>query len=179
MRGSFVRTLIAVLLALTLSACGAAVDLGGLARQITDTPGSAPVSASDKSLSEAVQQTIERANQAQATAFNTGDATLMRDTATASFYTDLVRTNRDLAAAGVRRIELVSTDFVSVSASGANATATTLEEQDDRGRVQHDRPVPLVELLGRVGAGGPERRSRHRPARRLRDAEVQRRVGRS
>lgn len=127
MRGSFVRTLIAVLLALTLSACGAAVDLGGLARQITDTPASAPVSASDQSLSEAVRQTIERANQAQATAFNTGDATLMRDTATASFYTDLVQTNRSLASSGVRQIELVSTDFVNVSASGANATATTLE----------------------------------------------------
>ena len=127
MRVSFVRNLVAVLLALTLSACGAAVDLGGLARQITDTPASSSVSASDPSLNLALRQTIERANRAQATAFNTGDATLMRDSATASFYADLVQTNRDLAAAGVRQIELVSTDFVSVSASGANATATTLE----------------------------------------------------
>ncbi|MDQ2951870.1 MAG: G1 family endopeptidase, partial [Chloroflexota bacterium] len=43
------------------------------------------------------------------------------------FYTQLQRTNRDLAAAGVREIELLATDFVSVSVSGANASATTLE----------------------------------------------------
>lgn len=121
---------IAILLALTLSACSGSVDLGGLARQIAGAPAatSAPASAaSDQTSPAAVKQTIEAANRAQAKAFNTGDATLMRDTATASFYTQLQQTNRDLASSGVRQIELVSTDFVSVSANGANATATTLE----------------------------------------------------
>lgn len=130
MRSQMPRALIAVLLALTLSACSGSVDLGGLARQIAGTPAatSAPVaSSSDQTLEAAVKQTIEAANQAQAKAFNTGDATLMRDTATASFYAELQQTNRDLAASGVRQIELVSTDFVSVSANGSNATATTLE----------------------------------------------------
>jgi hypothetical protein len=123
------KALIAVLLALTLSACSGSVDLGGLARQIAGTPAatSAPVASSDQTLEAAVKQTIEAANQAQAKAFNTGDATLMRNTATASFYTELQQTNRDLASSGVREIELVSTDFISVSANGANATATTLE----------------------------------------------------
>jgi len=124
------KALIAVLLALTLSACSGSVDLGGLARQITGTPaatGAPASSVSDQTLEAAVKQTIEAANRAQAKAFNTGDATLMRDTATASFYTELQQTNRDLASSGVRQIELVSTDFVSVSANGASATATTLE----------------------------------------------------
>ena len=124
------KALIAVLLALTLSACSGSVDLGGLARQISGTPaatGAPASSVSDQTLEAAVKQTIEAANRAQAKAFNTGDATLMRDTATASFYTELQQTNRDLASSGVRQIELVSTDFVSVSANGASATATTLE----------------------------------------------------
>ena len=129
MRRSLPQAVIAIVFALTLSACGGSVDLGGLARQIAGTPAvtSPAASASDQARSEAVRQTIARANQAQARAFNTGDATLMRDTATASFYTQLLQTNRDLASSGVRQIDLVSTDVLSVSADGANATATTLE----------------------------------------------------
>lgn len=130
MRSQMPKALIAVLLALTLSACSGSVDLGGLARQIAGTPAatSAPAgSASDSTLETAVKQTIETANQAQAKAFNTGDATLMSATATSSFYTQLLQTNRDLATSGVRQIDLVSTDFVSVSGTGASATATTLE----------------------------------------------------
>ena len=130
MRMVMPKALIAVLLALTLSACSGSVDLGGLARQISGTPaatGAPASSVSDQTLEAAVKQTIEAANRAQAKAFNTGDATLMRDTATASFYTELQQTNRDLASSGVRQIELVSTDFVSVSANGASASATTLE----------------------------------------------------
>lgn len=130
MRSQMPKALIAVLLALTLSACSGSVDLGGLARQIAGTSAAttAPAaSASDQTLEAAVKQAVEAANQAQAKAFNTGDATLMSATATSSFYTELLQTNRDLASSGVRQIDLVSTDFVSVSASGASATATTLE----------------------------------------------------
>ena len=120
MRSQMPKALIAVLLALTLSACSGSVDLGGLARQIAGTPAAttAPAaSASDQTLEAAVKQAVEAANQAQAKAFNTGDATLMSATATSSFYTELLQTNRDLASSGVRQIDLVSTDFVSVSAS--------------------------------------------------------------
>ena len=130
MRSQMPKALIAILLAVTLSACSGSVDFGGLARQIAGTPAAtlAPArSASDPTLEAAVKQTIETANQAQAKAFNTGDATLMQATATASFYTQLLQTNRDLASSGVRRIDLVSTDFVSMSASGASASATTGE----------------------------------------------------
>jgi hypothetical protein len=122
--------LIAVLLALVLTGCGSRVDLGSLTRQIVgaSAPSAAAVGASDQAAaSTAIQQTIERANQAQMKAFNTGDPTPMRDTATAGFYTQLMQTNRDLASSGVRQIELMSTQVSGVSVSGATATATTLE----------------------------------------------------
>ena len=72
---------LAILLALTLSGCSGSVDIGGLARQIGGAPAAtvAPAgAASDAALEAAVKQAIETANQAQAKAFNTGDATLMR-----------------------------------------------------------------------------------------------------
>jgi hypothetical protein len=128
MRRTLPQALIALLLAVVLSACGA-VDPGSIARQIVGTPApaSAPASVSDQTQTAAVQQAIERANQAQAKAFNTGNATLMRDTATADFYAQLQQTNRDLASSGIRQIELVTTEFSSVNVNGASATATTLE----------------------------------------------------
>jgi hypothetical protein len=97
------------------------VDVGAFLRQ------PAVAAAPQTSAQDAIKQVIERANQAQATAFNGGDATAMRATATDAFYTDLVRTNRDLAASGATKIALVSTEFVSVSVDGTTATATTLE----------------------------------------------------
>ncbi len=126
------RTLAAVMLALTLSACGTAVDPSGIVRLVTGPdPSAAPTdtttSATDQTEQDAVKRVIERANQAQATAFNTGDPSAMKDTATSSFYTQLLQTNRDLAASGVTRIELVSTDFQDVSVTGSTATAATLE----------------------------------------------------
>ena len=109
-----------LLLSIALVACGAP-DIGSFLR------GPAPVVATQTSAAAAVKDAIQRANEAQAAAFNGGDATAMRATATESFYTDLVQTNRDLAATGATKIELVSTDFVSVSVSGDTATAVTME----------------------------------------------------
>jgi len=107
--------------ALGLAAC-TPIDAGGFIRRP-----SAAAPASQAAEEEAVKQVIERANQAQVTAFNRGDASAMRATATDTFYSDLVRTNRDLAATGATKIELVSMDFVSVSVADDTATATTLE----------------------------------------------------
>jgi hypothetical protein len=126
---SSLKPLAALALALTLTACGAAVDLGGLARSLSGTPAATAATAGTTTTAEqdAVKQIIESANQAQAKAFNNGDPTAMKANATDSFYTQLVQTNKDLAASGVTRIELVSTDFQSVSVNSTSATATTLE----------------------------------------------------
>src|SRR5207244_12670239 len=55
----------------------------------TNTTGTATVTA--------IKDVIERANHAQARAFAKSDDTLMRDTATDSYYQELVQTNRDPA----------------------------------------------------------------------------------
>ncbi len=125
----FSRALAALALALALSACGS-VDLGSLARQIAGSappPSISTTSTTDQTEQAAVKQVIELANQGQARAFNTGDPSAMRDTATDSFYAQLLQTNRELAASGVTRIDLVSTEFKDVSVTGPTATATTLE----------------------------------------------------
>jgi hypothetical protein len=122
------KPLAVLALALTLSACGPAVDLGGLARSLTGaTPATAATAAPTAVEQDAVKQIIESANQAQARAFNSGDPAAMKANATDSFYTQLLQTNRELAASGVTRIEIVSTDFQNVSVNSTTATATTLE----------------------------------------------------
>lgn len=122
------KALAALALTLTLSACGPAVDLGGLARSLTGaTPATTATAPAATVEQDAVKQIIESANQAQAKAFNSGDPTAMKANATDSFYTQLLQTNRELAASGVTRIELVSTDFQNVSVNSTTATATTLE----------------------------------------------------
>jgi peptidase A4-like protein len=108
------------ILAVALVACGAP-DVGSFLRQPV------PAIATQTTSQDAVKRIIEKANQAQATAFNGGDASAMRDTATDSFYSELVQTNRDLASSGATKIELVSTDFVTVTIDGASATAVTNE----------------------------------------------------
>jgi len=124
---SCLKPLAALALALTLSACGPAVDVGGLARALAGSPAATPTAPAATAEQDAVKQVIESANQAQARAFNSGDPAAMKANATDSFYTQLLQTNRELAGSGVTRIELVSTDFQNVSVNSTTATATTLE----------------------------------------------------
>ena len=129
MRSALSRMLTATVIAFLLAACSGGADLGTLVRQVTgssSTP-AASTTTTDDAATKAVKDTIIRANDAQAKAFNTGDATLMKDTATSDFYGQLVGINRDLASGGVTEIAIVSTDFQSVSVNGSSATATTLE----------------------------------------------------
>ncbi|MDO8506045.1 MAG: hypothetical protein Q7S41_00390, partial [Candidatus Limnocylindria bacterium] len=130
MSRSLPRALTAFALSLALSACGSTIDLGSLARQVgVATPAATSTTTTDQTQRDAVKVVIQRANDAQAKAFNTGDPTVMKDTATDSFYTQLLQTNRDLATSGVRSIDIVTTEFrdVAVVVNGSSATATTLE----------------------------------------------------
>jgi len=119
---------VAFALAFSLVACSGSVDLGGLAKRVTGAaaPAASQSTAADQS-EAAVKAVIQQANEAQAKAYNTGDNTAMKATATDSFYQQLQSTNRDLARAGVTKIEIVSTDFQSVSVDGTSAKVTTLE----------------------------------------------------
>ena len=75
----------------------------------------------------AIKAVIERADRSQAQAFAQSDTTLMRDTATAAYYDELVQTNRALAAGGVRTIELTKLEWGAVSVDRGTARATSYE----------------------------------------------------
>src|SRR5437867_9377424 len=153
------------ILAIALVACGAP-DVGSFLRD------SAPVVSAQTNAQDAVKQVIERANQAQAAAFNGGDATAMKATATDAFYTDLIRTNRELAGAGATKIELESTEFVSVSVNSDTATAVTLETwrttysdgTSDEHTARNEYALGLSDAPGRTRATD-RRRARGRPHR--------------
>src|SRR6185503_10225868 len=128
MRRSLTNALTAIVLTFLLAACSGA-DLGGLVRQVAGapTPTATTGVAANNADEQAVKDAITKANEAQAKAFNSGDPTAMRATATSDWYSKLVQINRDLAAGGVTEIALISTDFQSVTVDGANATAVTFE----------------------------------------------------
>ncbi len=118
--------IIAVLLALALITLGA-VDLSRLVGQISVPLPQVASAVTDQTQQGAVKQAVQRSNEAQAAAFNSGDPSAMRANATDSFYQQLLQTNRDLASSGVTRIELVTTDWGQIGVDGASAKATTFE----------------------------------------------------
>ena len=121
------------ILAFALAAFSGRLDLGALltsARSYVDQ--SAPAAqtnptSNDPAAVAAVKDAITRANQAQAQAYARNDPTLMRATATDSYYQELVQTNQGIQSSGARSIELVSLDWVDVTVSGTTAQATTNE----------------------------------------------------
>jgi hypothetical protein len=113
-------------LAIVLTSCGAQVDLGRILQQLPVVV-APPAAVTSETSAEAVKQAVERANQAQQKAFETGDASLMRDTATAAHYEELTQINHDLARAGVTGFSLVRIEWGDVSVSGQTASATAYE----------------------------------------------------
>jgi hypothetical protein len=121
------------LLAFALAAFTGRVDLGSLvstAQNYVDrvVPTVQPTaSASDTAAVAAVKDVIQRANDAQVQAFARNDPTLMRATATTSYYQELVQTNQGLQSSGARSIALVNLEWVDVTVSGTTANAVTNE----------------------------------------------------
>ncbi|HVC31934.1 MAG TPA: G1 family glutamic endopeptidase [Chloroflexota bacterium] len=95
------------------------------------TPPPAPTqngSAVSDTAKKAIQDVIQKANDEQQQAFAKHDSTIMRQTATSSYYAKLVQTNRDLENGGVSAIALVKIEWGPISLSGAGqAQATTFE----------------------------------------------------
>lgn len=129
MNATFLK-LIAVL-AIIFAAYGAGANglgnIGSRITQVAQTVGASATAAVTGDQQAAVKQTIDSSNKAQAQAFNTNDASVMKPYATDSFYQQLLQTNEDLRSSGVTQIDLVSTDYRSVSVDGSNAKATTIE----------------------------------------------------
>ena len=89
-------------------------------------PGTSATVATEATVA-AIKDVITRANRAQIDAFAKNDVTLMRATATDSYYQELVRINRDLANGGVSAIALTNLTWGDVTVSGSTARATTFE----------------------------------------------------
>src|SRR5216117_2190494 len=121
------------LLAFALAAFSGRIDVGALlttARSYVDQGSPAAqttTNSSDTAATAAVKDVITRANQAQAQAYARNDPTLMRATATDSYYQELVQTNQGIQSSGARSIALVSLDWVDVTISGTTAQASTNE----------------------------------------------------
>jgi hypothetical protein len=115
-----------IVLAIVLTSCGGQVDLGRIIQQLPVAI-APPAAVATEATADAVKQVIERANQAQQKAFVSGDASLMRDTATASYYDELTRINSELARGGVIGFSLVGIEWGDVTISGTTAAATAYE----------------------------------------------------
>lgn len=114
-------------LAIVLASCGGQVDLGRVITQLGPPAVATPVTVTSDTTAEAVKQVIEAANQAQQKAFATGDASIMRDTATAAYYDELTQINSDLARGGVIGFTLVRIEWGDVTITGTTAAATAYE----------------------------------------------------
>src|SRR5207249_4327735 len=77
--------------------------LGAGAGTATDTPSS--------EAQRAVMAVIQQANDEQQQAYSSHDPAIMRDTATASYYDELVQTQRDLENGGVSSIKLLGLEW--------------------------------------------------------------------
>ena len=127
------RLLALGLLAFALAAFTGRVDLGSLvstARTYVDRAAPAlqtTPSSTDTAAIAAVKDVVQRANEAQVQAYTRNDPTLMRATATSSYYQELVQTNQGLQASGAQSIALVNLEWVDASVSGTTASAVTNE----------------------------------------------------
>lgn len=129
------RLLLVAVLAFLLATFTGRLDLSGALASVRDAVAGAPAvravsqsgPASYNATVAAIKDVITRANQAQVDAFAKGDVTLMRATATDSYYQDLVQINRDLANGGVAAIVLTKIDWGDVTFDGPTARATSFE----------------------------------------------------
>src|SRR2546422_472218 len=92
-------------LAFAIGLAGGRLDLPRLLTGPRDSGAGAPAArttaaAPNAAAEAAIRAVIERADRSQARALAQNDPTLMRDTATAAYFDELVQTNRALAAGG-------------------------------------------------------------------------------
>ena len=114
-------------LAIVLTSCVGPVDLGRAVQQLQQPTAASPAAVASDASVGAVKQVIEAANQAQEKAFATGDASVMRATATSDYYDELTQINGDLARGGVTGFTLVRIEWGDVTVSGTTAAATAYE----------------------------------------------------
>jgi peptidase A4-like protein len=121
------------LLAFALAAFSGRVDVGSLVSTVRNYVDRAvpavqtTTTSSDTAAVALVKDVVQRANEAQVQAYARNDPTLMRATATTSYYQELVQTNQGLQSSGAQSIALINLEWVGVTISGTTANAVTNE----------------------------------------------------
>ena len=81
----------------------------------------------DAASQQAIQQVIQRLDEAQAQAIATNDPNVMAATATSEFYQEELANNQDLIDNGVTEVKLVKIEWGDITVNGDTATATAWE----------------------------------------------------
>jgi hypothetical protein len=104
----------------------------------------------------AIKATVAKANQEQVDAFTKNDPTTMQDTATTSYYNELVKINQDMVSGGVSAIKLVTLEWGPITLQGATtANVTTFETwqtQYSDGSTDESRDRNVYTLIKDQGA---------------------------
>jgi hypothetical protein len=82
---------------------------------------------SEQDQTAAIQQVVQRGNEAQVEAIKANDPSRMADTSTSAHHQELVQVNQDLLAHGVKEIALLNLEWGPIAIDGQRATATTYE----------------------------------------------------
>jgi len=106
---------------------GSSPVLSPTATPATDAVPTPTTTPSASAAANAVTAVIEKANQEQQLALAQSDATIMRDTATAAYYSQLAQTQQTMQQSGVVAIKLISLVWGAVTVQGTNAQAATTE----------------------------------------------------
>jgi hypothetical protein len=161
-RGPIGAIVVTVILALGLIAiivfAVTRLSSGALSRPSTSTVPAAQATAAqvqataaagapaDATTQQAIQQTIQKVNDAQVQAIETNNPDVMSATATQEFYQEQVSTNQDLVDNGVSDIKLVNIEWGPITVNGNTASATDYETwsttfQDGTTEQSRDRNV--------------------------------------
>jgi hypothetical protein len=81
----------------------------------------------DSATQQAIQQVIQKLDEAQAQAIATNDPNVMAATAMPDFYAQEVQGNQDLVAGGVTEIKLLKLEWGDITTDGTTVTATVYE----------------------------------------------------
>ncbi len=96
----------------------------------SDTPSASGTTTSTPSsaVTEAIKSVIQKANQEQQQAFASQDSSVMQDTATTSYYSELVQIQQQLTSQGVTAIKLDKLTWGDITVQGSNTAQATTSE---------------------------------------------------
>ncbi len=122
----------------------------------TPAPATAQNASTTTDASAAIQAVIQKADQEQQDAFAKNDPTIMKDTATSGYYSQITQINDQMAAAGITSIKLLGIEWGSITMnSSTTATATDYETWQtvfNDGTTQVSRDLNVYTLVLRNGA---------------------------